>query len=154
MSPEEAALGLDAVLHLTAGLVKLTGATRGHADDAELSRNSLLALAKKYIEDHLFDPGLDAARIRTALGISRTRLYEVFGELGGVNSAVRDARLDRVKAILCDRSDNRRIEQISRTCGFLDYPSFCRAYRRRFGQSPRDTREESSTLQFQPTSLR
>ncbi|MDO1582925.1 helix-turn-helix domain-containing protein [Rhizobium oryzicola] len=142
MTSAEATLGLDGLLHLLSSLIKTAGAM-SMLDKAEPSSAAMLALAQRYIDDHLFDPRLDAIMIKTALGISRTRLYEIFQEMGGVNAAIRDTRLNRVKAMLCDKADRRPIEQIARACGFQDYPSFFRAFRRRFGRSPKEVREEA-----------
>ena len=56
---------------------------------------------------------------------------------------IRDARLDRVRQRLLAPANLRRtIEEIARECGFADYSTFVRAFRRRFGLSPGEWRAQ------------
>lgn len=140
MTEVQAEVGLDGVLHLLSSLVAgVTGVER--AGVAALSETGLLALAERLIAARLGDARLDAAGLARALGVSRTRLYHAFAARGGVARAIRDARMDRAGHLLGTQAHaGRSIEAISALCGFGDYGTFARGFRRRFGASPRDWR--------------
>ena len=111
------------------------------AGGEELTIASIRTLAKAYIGPRLAEVSLDIAALVRDLGVSRTRLYAAFADCGGVRAAIRDARLERVRALLVDPASRQRtIEDVARLCGFADYPSFARAFHRRFGLWPSDCR--------------
>lgn len=65
------------------------------------SRDTVLRhRAQKHIDAHLSSRDLTPERIARALGISRTSLYRLFKDLGGVADYVRRRRLRRVQSIL------------------------------------------------------
>lgn len=53
---------------------------------------------------------------------------------------LQDVHLDRARSWLSSDRESRSIEQIARVCGFERSESFVRAYRRRFGETPTQTR--------------
>lgn len=140
LSADDASVGLDGVLHLLSGLVGRTLSLQG--DDGErLAPDSLLGLASPLIAAGIGDPALDAAALARALGVSRTRLYKAFAARGGVAAAIRDARLDRARLqILSPAYRHMKLDAVAFACGFTDYSSFSRAFRARFGESPRALR--------------
>jgi AraC-like DNA-binding protein len=100
-----------------------------------------LTVVKRAIEHNLDDPGLSVERIARMVGMSRTMLYQAFEPMGGVAAYVRERRLRRAMALLVDpRQRHRTIYGIAMACGFLNESAFGRAFRRRFGMSPRDAR--------------
>jgi AraC-like DNA-binding protein len=140
MSDAEADIGFDALLHLFQGLGSSMAGDALNGGD-HLSTQVVIRLGDKYILDHLGNADLNASTMIRALGISRTKLYAAFACRGGINAAIRDARLDKVRRRLNDRlQQNRTIEDIAFDYGFRDYTSFHRAFRRRFGATPRDIR--------------
>ena len=143
MSAREADAGMDGVLHLLSGLVN-TSLSVSRADGGALTRDTLLALAMRHIEVLLGDPRLDVAMLARTIGVSRSRLYDAFLVRGGVASAVRDARLERARLRLAAPEERHRtLEEIARLCGFLEYSTFTRAFRRRFGMSPNSARAQA-----------
>ncbi|MFY9290103.1 MAG: helix-turn-helix domain-containing protein [Methylorubrum rhodinum] len=138
LSPKERETGLDGLLHLLAGLVDHQRFADAAAD-GPLSLEAIRDLADGLIARHLCSPDLDVDAMVRGLGVSRTRLYAAFAERGGVRAAIRDARLDRVRAQLASAGP---IEEIAFAAGFRDYASFSRAFRRRFGSPPRECRED------------
>ena len=104
----------------------------------ELAR---LALIRRYIDRHLASPDLSPETISKALGLSRSTLYAVCEPLGGVAALIRRRRLDRVRAILTDPRDPRRISEIAYQHGFVSRAHFSRAFRETFGFSASDVRE-------------
>lgn len=109
-------------------------------DDA-LPAARLLA-AKRYIEQRLADPDLDAERIAARLGISAAYVRKLF-EHDGVPTAryIRELRLTRAARLLSS-PDMREVKviDIALSCGFNDISSFNRAFRRRFAMTPSDAR--------------
>jgi AraC-like DNA-binding protein len=100
---------------------------------------------KRLIEEHLNDPRLSVARIAQMAGVSRTKLYAIFEPLGGVNAYVRERRLrSALGALLDSRKRHRPIYEIAAECGFANESAFSRAFRHRFGCSPREAREDTA----------
>lgn len=135
MSATEADLGFEGLLFLLQSAL---------ADRAPVAKNqveplALRSLAETYIGRHLHDPDLDPSRIAAALGISRTRLYEVFAETDGVAATILAARLDAAQRMLVVPG-GAAIGVVLLDCGFRDAPSFNRAFRRRFGMTPTELR--------------
>lgn len=98
---------------------------------------------KRLIQQHLSDPNLSVNRIAQMAGISRTKLYAIFEPIGGVNAYVREKRLrNALGALLDSRKQYRPIYEIAAECGFANESAFSRAFRHRFGCSPREVRED------------
>ena len=140
LSRQDADAGLDGVLHLLSSLVaSRTG--RQHDEGEQASGGAVMRLANSHIAAMLGDPTFDGATLMRTIGMSRSALYRVFADRGGIAAAIRDARLDRARARLLAPADrHRNLAQIAYLCGFQDYPAFTRAFRRRFGMTPRDCR--------------
>ena len=107
---------------------------------------SLLLRARTHIEGRLADEGLSPDSVAMALGMSRSALYRLFAPLGGVAGYVQARRLARVKALLADPRERRRISELAYQHGFADEAHFSRAFRRAFGLSPREWRAEREAV--------
>ena len=135
MSDTESGIAIEGALHLLRGIIQGQN-TRA---DNELSLNAVRSLALAHIEHCLHDPAFSPASLAADLRVSRTRLYAAFAGGEGVAAAIRAARLDRARdRILRMRASGHKIAQITANCGFTDAAAFSRAFRRRFGLSPRD----------------
>ncbi|WP_312196792.1 helix-turn-helix domain-containing protein [Brucella anthropi] len=100
-----------------------------------------------YIEDNLSNPLLGPHFIVKNLRISRSRLYRAFDIDGGVARIIRDKRLDRAYRILVEeRGRHVSFKEIAYRCGFHDGTQFTKAFKVRFGVSPRDARETKVPL--------
>jgi len=98
--------------------------------------------ALDYIERHLSDPDLNVATIARALGCSNRTVHKLFeGEAYTVARAIWDRRLDRCKSELIDPAcAHRSITEIAHFWGFSDSQHFSRAFKNRFGRTPREYR--------------
>jgi AraC-like DNA-binding protein len=96
--------------------------------------------ARQFIDRNLRDPRLDAAMLCRELGMSRTQLYRLFQEDGGVARYVRQRRLLRAHADLADPSSAASITLIAASLCFEDASSFSRAFKQEFGLNPREVR--------------
>jgi AraC-like DNA-binding protein len=92
---------------------------------------------RRFILDRLGDPKLDTQMVLSRFGVSRSALYRLFDEDGGVHAYVRDLRLARAWRLLTAPGPARtRVASVAFACGFRDESAFSRAFRRRFGLSP------------------
>lgn len=73
-------------------------------------------------------------------GLSRSALYRLFEDRGGVAATIQRERLRIAHAELSDPSDRRPIQEIAEDLGFADASTFARAFRAEFGCAPRDVR--------------
>ena len=97
--------------------------------------NKIFDAAKNYIEDHL-DIEIDAYILSDELGISRTKLYEIFRkEINmGISKYIQKRRMHRAKKLL--KTTDMTISEISDAVGFTDYNYFSRIYKKTYGKSP------------------
>jgi AraC-like DNA-binding protein len=117
------------------------------ADGSELDRAPIALLrqrAKSYIEGRLEDPDLSVDGIAAALHCSRRYVFRAFeGEDETPDRYIWDARLDRCRDWLA--APNRchlLISQIAFACGFNSTAHFSRAFKARYGTTPREFRQE------------
>lgn len=130
-----------ATLRLTEALLNaVPGGRRPELDPAGAER-ALLFAARRLIEERLADPALGPDFLARALGLSRARLYRAFAPVGGVSSYIRGRRLKRSLADLLDPAmAHRPIYDIAYAWCFASESDYSRAFRRRFGLSPREAR--------------
>ncbi|CAH1652680.1 MULTISPECIES: AraC family transcriptional regulator [unclassified Chelatococcus] len=100
----------------------------------------LLERARQTIRRNVHAPDLSPDQLCRQLGVSRSRLYRLFENLGGVSSYIRRQRLLAAHAVLSDVSQTRQIRQIAESVGFTDASAFTRAFNTEFGCSPGDVR--------------
>ncbi|SAL03525.1 helix-turn-helix domain-containing protein [Caballeronia ptereochthonis] len=144
MSDEQAALAAGATLDLLGACLVPKTRFDTKKDDPRLAP-MLRARALSHIEQNLLDPDLDAESLRRALGISRTALYELFDETGGVARHIRDRRLDEaMRRLVSPRHGRERIAEIAYAMGFGSEKTFNRAFKERFDCAPGEAREEGS----------
>jgi AraC-like DNA-binding protein len=95
---------------------------------------NLLARARGYIDAQPAGE-LDVARMVEALGTTRSSLYRLFREDGGIAAYDRRRRLRRLHRALADPLDHRTLAEIGYDHGFADAPHLARQFRRTFGYS-------------------
>jgi AraC-like DNA-binding protein len=107
-----------------------------------VQRTTMLRI-KDYIDHHLPDPSLSPPQVAAAAGISTRYLHKLFAAQGQtVSEYMRDRRLDRVHRDLQDPGQARRtITTLAMNAGFGDISGFNRAFRRRYGLTPRELRQ-------------
>lgn len=108
---------------------------------------ALLAAARHLLDLHAGSHDLTAEQVATMLGCSRAHLYRVFARADAtVVGSLRDARLRRASRLLESRP-RLQIGEIAWMCGYADWSAFDKAFRRRFGMTPRDFREQGAPAQ-------
>lgn len=110
---------------------------------AEAGRRAALhAEIVAHIDAHLPDPELSPASIAADLHVSLSHLHAVFAASGETVAAyIRNARLERCRKEL--RRTAKPIQVIAQAHGFTSAAHFSRAFRARFGRSPREERVAS-----------
>ncbi|WP_173934748.1 AraC family transcriptional regulator [Chelativorans sp. Marseille-P2723] len=107
---------------------------------AQKPASALMERARIYVQQNLALPVLTPEALSRELGISRTRLYELFEPSGGVLHYIRRRRLLAAHAALSDPADARLIGEIAEAVGFPSAASFSRAFHDEFGYPPREAR--------------
>lgn len=108
------------------------------------TRAALLHRLCQTIERKLDDPDLTPARVAEAEGISERYLQKLFeGSGSSFTHYVRERRLQRASAELSSPAEaHHSISEIAYRNGFNDSAHFSRAFRHRFGLSPREFRQQ------------
>ncbi|MEJ8810956.1 helix-turn-helix domain-containing protein [Variovorax ureilyticus] len=101
-----------------------------------------LARIKRCIDARLDDPALSVGMLAAELGMSASQIHRVFkSEPLTLSQYIWDRRLEACSRDLLDpREAGRTVGEIAYGRGFSDPAHFSRAFRERFGCSPRDWR--------------
>ncbi|HXC55142.1 MAG TPA: helix-turn-helix domain-containing protein [Rhizomicrobium sp.] len=137
LTPPEARTASRALLDLAACAFNRTGAESAMA----AREHALLLKAMRFIRDNLASPELSPEAVALGVGLSRTALYRLFEQSGGIAGYIRELRLRRChNEIASLRNIHRRIADIADGWGFTNAAHFSRAFRTRFGRTPVETR--------------
>lgn len=105
----------------------------------EAADDYLFMAARRYMDAHRASSSLTADSVAHAVGCSRAHLYRQFARHGvSVAGYLRETRLIMGRLML--RQQGLDIGDIALRCGYGDLPAFSKAFRRRFGISPREWR--------------
>jgi AraC-like DNA-binding protein len=141
-----AGLGLSEAVDIEPAVLGLAASSLNSADGKgrQTSRpHPILALSeiKKYIQTHLSSPDLTTASIAREMGLSRSRLYQLFDSYGGVSSFIRQQRLRKALIILSGQQHRQRsVYDIALECGYSSDTAFIRAFRDQYDLTPGDIR--------------
>ena len=133
--------------HVSHNVIDVVSAALGHELTAQpvsstTTKAAQLLRIKSHIVDHLRDAKLNRENIAASNGISVRYLNKLFeSETNNITLWIRKQRLDRVARDLSDpKLFGRSISEIAYGWGFNNIPHFCRAFRDRFGRTPREYR--------------
>ncbi|AOZ10374.1 helix-turn-helix domain-containing protein [Cupriavidus malaysiensis] len=152
LTPEEMAAGVRAALVLLEG-----GAAA--LDDGMLpaqtaARRSMRRLVQGYVDAHLCAETLSAAQIARTFRLSRATLYRLFDDDGGVHAYIQGRRLDHCFDELArPHAHPPAIGELAYRYAFSSESAFSRAFRRRFGLSPREVRVLSAHAARPPAGI-
>ena len=113
-------------------------------------RAQWLANARALVDERICDPDLGVSAIAAALGVSPRYVQMLFATEGTTPSAYVQERRLRLAAELFRLADGRCITEIAMAVGFNDLTHFGRAFRRRYGVTPRDYRDGHRARRQQP----
>lgn len=116
------------------------------ADDARIAQ------ARRHIERHIDDPGLDADTLAAALCMSRRSLYTLLGRQGQTPTRmINELRLDQAFQQLQGVGPRQcKITELAFDLGFSDYATFSRLFKARFGVSPNEHRQRGACALTSP----
>ncbi|GAB5446124.1 AraC-like ligand-binding domain-containing protein [Gymnodinialimonas sp.] len=135
----------DGFIGLMRGLV-----TRDFHDETafQASMRAREIAVRRYIDENLRDPSLDAQQICEAIGVSRPVLFRMFSEEGGLQRSITQKRLDRILDDLAVSVPERgAISRISKHWGYFDQAHFTRLFRNAFGFKPGDALGSALAMQ-------
>lgn len=130
---------------ITLGLVAacLNGTANGAPQHAPGIAVTKIVEARQLISQRLADTTLTAESLARQIGVSRSTLYQMFEQYGGVQKFIRQRRMHLVARSLRDaRNRHRPISDIALSGGFPNLSAFSRDFRAQYGCSPRDYRRE------------
>ena len=94
---------------------------------------------KDWLEQNLHDPDLGLASLQRVFGASRSTVYRLFADEGGLVSYIRQRRLERAYRDLAAADPSARtIHAIGQRWCFDEPSDFSRSFRRAFSLSPSD----------------
>lgn len=136
-------LDFDTVARVLISLLMEPGAYAGAGEIPGRARAALFAVACRLIAEEFANPALSSGSLARLLGVSLRTLQLAFHEREEtVADRILEARASRTAALLADgRAADRSIFEIALSCGFNDPAHFSRAFKRRFGVSPRTYRQ-------------
>jgi len=95
---------------------------------------------RRVIRKHLRTPTFRPSILCRLVGMSRSNLYRLFEDTGGVARYIQRERLLEAHAVLTDPTKTQSISAIAEDLCFADASSFSRAFKREFGHSPGEAR--------------
>ena len=144
LEPAAAAAVAQGVGHIVvAGLSSLAPTEPAPEPELAARREQIKACARA----RLRDPGLTVAVIAAALHTSVSTLHRAFaGEPCSIAEWIWAQRLDAIRRELCDPAQRHRtISDIAFSWGFVDASHFSRAFKARFGCTPREVRAQAGS---------
>lgn len=127
--------GVQMVDNLCALVRDLVLSNRRQADRQHLAKARRMAI-DRYIEENL-SAALSARNLMTVFAVSRTSLFRMFKEDGGVDAYVTKRRLHRAfHGLSASNPRKGAVRNIAEQLGFFEASNFNRAFRREFGFPP------------------
>jgi AraC-like DNA-binding protein len=136
LTMSEAEAAIEGILAPTTACAR----TRLAGDESDRLKSRRKA-ALDYIDAHLANEQLGPDEIAEAANLSRASLYRLLAAEGGIRAVLLKRRLDEaLRLMLEDDRDEHSLKKIVMRCGFGGTSQFSRAFRARFGMSPRQYR--------------
>ena len=95
---------------------------------------------RRIIRKHLRTPTFSPSILCRLVGMSRSNLYRLFEDTGGVARYIQRERQLEAHAVLTDPASTQSISSIAEDLCLADASSFSRAFKREFGHSPGELR--------------
>lgn len=143
-------LSLDMCRGMADSILRMIGLGIAEQLDAESQvlptqdvRLAQLQRIQSYVQAMLHDPNLSVAHLAAQFRVSRRYLYKLFAMQGQTPADhIQEARLERCKHLLSQPGRGRQISEIAYQHGFVDAAVFSHAFKRRYGLSPSEWRQQ------------
>jgi AraC-like DNA-binding protein len=142
LAPSQAPGAARALVELIA--TAFNGARFAQGDAPACAQRALELRARLFVKSRLENPALGPEDVARAMGLSRSALYRLFRERGGIAHYIREQRLRRCFADLA-QGRGAQVAQIAYRWGFSDPAHFARLFRQRFDCTPSDARALHAT---------
>jgi AraC-like DNA-binding protein len=113
-------------------------------DMPALAERALQLRARLHVKSRLRERDLNPEEVARVMGLSRSALYRLFAQSGGIARYIREQRLRRCFADLAGGSTRDQVAQVAYRWGFADAAHFSRLFRQRFGCTPSETQERAT----------
>jgi AraC-like DNA-binding protein len=124
------------------GLISHLMAPVEHSADSPAVRSATLAEMMGYIEQHLFDSKLSVSSLVKTFHTSRSAVYRLFADEGGVAAYIQRRRLHACyRELTIDPSPSKRIIDIALKWGFNSHSHFSHIFRENYGLTPSSLQE-------------
>jgi AraC-like DNA-binding protein len=137
LAPSQAPGAARALIELIA--TAFDGARFAPGDAPACAQRALELRARLFVKSRLGDRDLGPDDVASAMGLSRSALYRLFRDRGGIAHYIREQRLRRSFADLA-HGRGAQIAQVAYRWGFSDPAHFARLFRERFDCTPSDAR--------------
>ena len=138
LPPEDAGrLGEAVQTMLAACLAPTVDGVAAARDQINLT---LMERVRQAVRRNLRSPSLGPAKLCREAATSRSQLYRLLENQGGVARYIQRRRLSESFSMLCDVTNGLPIGKVAEMLCFADASTFSRAFRREFGMSPGDVR--------------
>ncbi|MBL1421440.1 MAG: helix-turn-helix domain-containing protein [Alphaproteobacteria bacterium] len=112
-------------------------------NSSSFSSTAMLQRARRYVRENLVNPDLEPSIVSDALGITTGYLHKVFSSTNTtLMQYVLTERLEKCRVEIGRMDRARNITQIAFKWGFNDTSHFSRTFRRRFGVSAKEYRDQ------------
>ncbi|MEM0967439.1 MAG: helix-turn-helix domain-containing protein [Verrucomicrobiota bacterium] len=113
---------------------------KGQPGSAEMG----LPAIHEFLQRNLQRPSLGLEDVQRAFGLSRSSAYRLFQKEGGIHKFIQNERLAACyRELLKSESASKSIRWICERWGFRDLPHFYRSFRKRYGITPSEVREQA-----------
>ena len=109
---------------------------------------------RQAVRRHLRTPTFGPKVLCRLVGMSRSNLYRLFEDSGGVARYIQSQRLLDAHAVLSNPANPKSISGLAEDLCFADASSFSRAFKRDFGYSPGEARPGSQAGFVSPAALK
>ncbi|AVA25899.1 AraC family transcriptional regulator protein (plasmid) [Rhizobium sp. NXC24] len=122
-------------------LVTCISSSADHSGPEKQQSNlALMERVRRFVQRNLSSQDLTPDALCRELGISRTRLYQLFESSGGVLHYIQKRRLFAAHVALSNTVNRQQIVEIATETGFTSAAHFSRAFSKEFGYTPREAR--------------
>jgi AraC-like DNA-binding protein len=109
---------------------------------------------RQVVWKHLRTPTFGPTILSRLVGMSRSNLYRLFEDTGGIARYIQRERLHEAHAMLSDPANTQAVSAIAEDLCFADASSFSRAFKQEFGHSPGEVRSAGRAGLATPVTLR
>ncbi|MCO5091066.1 helix-turn-helix domain-containing protein [Bosea sp. (in: a-proteobacteria)] len=110
--------------------------------------SALVDRVRSVVRQNMASPDFGPEGLARLLAMSRSKLYRLFEQSGGVAHFINRERLREAHRRLSAHTETLSIHAIGNEVGFVDHSTFSRAFRREFGYSPTEARERGLAQSF------